>query len=326
MTHEAILLNLNLLLWLFFAYRFVMAVKHRKVNSGVAVRAWGVVFCMDTIAASTVPGAEALIDAQFGGLPITNLARSVMILVTAQFIMLIVRPDSPLSAARMRFFLWVNPLLAVGIVFIFIGFVQSGLPYGANYTLIKVIRSAIMTGWMLVIVLPTFTYLWRIEQVRPMKLRYGISAVLGVLYLIQCISSISAVIATITASPLEGALLQIADTSSYLCIGLFIAIMIPYRWLMPVFYPRRLRVYRRLQQLEALVILWSTAPPLLPNLPLNLTNVGELELGIYQKVISILDMLSTMKPAGAPLRARIEAVVNPALPFPELAERLAALR
>lgn len=327
MTDQAVVISLNLLLWIFFAYRFVLAFKHRKLTSGASLVAWGIFFSMYWIAALTVDAIELTIDSRFGGLPVTTFVRTLLILGTAHAFFLAIRDGQVLLQPLRRVFTLLSPLVMVICTVLFGWFTVTRLiSTEAVIQMIKSIRDVAMTAWTILIFVPMHVRLLRAEQVRPMKLRYGVALAFFAAYAVECLSTVGLALGMLVTPALVDALYPAERASTYLCLILLLAMLLPYRWLLPVFYPKRLELYWRLRRVEKRVKLWASEPPLLRELPLNLTHPDALELAIYQKVIAILDMAPTLRPGGAELKGRILQMHDPTLPFSEVARRLATLR
>lgn len=322
---QAIVFSLNLVLWFYLAYRFFVALAKRKVTSGASLHAWGLIFGCYLIAALTVDEIELHIDASFGGLPMSTLIRSLLMLATIHSYFMAMRRIYAYPKTVKRFFLWVNPLIALICIGLFAWFATTRFVTSNDITtLIKAIRDAAIILWLRLILFPSALHLWRKEQVRPMKLHRVTDLMFYGVVLVQCAAEIAWSLSIYYAPALAPPLATVERGSTYLCLLLFLVMLLPLRLFLPLFYPVRLLLYLRLQRLERAVNQRSSGRPPLGKLPLRLTHPDELELAIYQKVIAILDRYPSLKDAA--LQQRIGQVVETRPAFPELAHKLAAIQ
>ena len=158
-----------------------------------------------------------------------------------------------------------------------------------------------------------------------MKLHRMLDLGFWVFFLTESMTGILLSLAIVSGVSWEPSLWTLDRTSTYLCYVLILAALLPYRWLVPLFYPRKLLLYWRLRHLEGIVKRWSAAQAPAPDLPLRLTHPDEIELAIYQTVIAILDMYPSMSGRGQRLREQIQQVVAAQPPYGELVQRIASL-
>ncbi len=325
MNDTAIVFSFNVVLWFYLAYRFFLALAKRKITNGASLHAWGLIFGCYLIAALSVDSIELALDTSFGGLPMSILVRSLLMLATIHLYFLGMRQINPYPPAVQRFFRWANPLFALVCVAIVVWSAWTNHTSTADISsLIKIWRDAAILLWLRLILFPSALHLWRTEQVRPMKLHRVTDLLFYIMVLVQCSAEILWVLALSFVPTVAPLLAAVERGSTYLCLLLFLVMLLPLRPFMPLFYPLRLLLYLRLQRLERAVSQRSTGRPPLGKLPLRLTHPDELELAIYQKVIAILDRYPSLKDAD--LQRQIQHVVASKPPFPELTDKLAAIQ
>ncbi len=327
MSDHTIVLSLSLVLWAFLAYRFIRAVKNRKVNDGASLHAWAIFFLIYFIAILTVNSVGTWIDGHFDGLPVTTLTRCLLMLATVQVFFLGIErvyKRRPLIAEYLMRLTIVDAALCIGL---FIWFAtHRPISRDAIIYLLKDVRDVMMIAWTILIFFPFSIHLWRHEQVRPMKLHRALDLVFWAAFLTESITGITLSVAVPLAARWEPYVWAVDRSSTYLCYLLMLTTLVPYRWLMPLFYPRKLLLYLRLKRLQGIVKRWSATQPPLPDLSLKLTHPDDIELAIYQTVIAILDMYPSMSGSGRTLQEQIQRVVAAQPQYGELVQRIASIR
>jgi len=325
MSDQAVLFSLNALLWVFFLYRFFNARQRRKITSRQSAIAWGAFSTIYFLLLLSTDAVEVAVDGVFGGAPVTTLLRSLLILGALHGYLLAARHDLVRSPSRERVFLRLNPITAVIILSLFGWSVSTHLiPHDALALLIKGVRDISVMAWCVFILLPLHLRWFQAERVRPMKLMYGMNFACYTALLVQSVSTVGIALGVVTRTPVD-ALYPIERASTYLFMALLLTLIFPYRWLMPALYPRQFRIYLRMWRLERAVRRWAAEPPLLEPLPLNLLEPDAIELAIYQKVVTVLDIFPSMQGNEA-LKRRIAAQVDPNAAYPELLKALLEVR
>ena len=149
LTEEALLVALNVLLWVTLGYRFVRAFQRRKVKGGASLYAWGGFFLLYLVVALKAPPVENALDALFHEVPVTLIVRSTLILLTAQvYLFLIGDAAAARLAGTRQVFHRVNPLIILLCIVLFVLLVPSRvIPFTASEHIIKTVRDAAMIGW-----------------------------------------------------------------------------------------------------------------------------------------------------------------------------------
>lgn len=328
MPNQFIFVSLNLTLWITLGYRFFRAVTRRKVTNGASLYIWSIFFLLYFIVLLKVPSLEAGIDAQFNQLPVTMLVRTLLILGTAQvYSLLINKTDYAPALHIQRAFRFINPaiMLACSGLFLLIVPIQL-IPNAASEHIIKSIRDAAMIIWAVLIFIPACVGLWRSERVRPAKLFHGLNLIFYAVYILNCLGELVWALVYSFAPQWEAALTARLQYLDYLSILLFLLMLFPFRRLMPLFYPGRLRTLLRLRRLEAAVVQLSQTRPQTIRMSLNLMHPDELELAIYQSTISIMDSYRGIGERGQQLRERIAQLVETNSDYADLVREMAAIR
>jgi hypothetical protein len=327
MLDQVVVFSLNLTLWIFLGYRFIRAVQHRKLTNGASLHAWSVFFLCYIITLLTVDAIELSIDASFDGLPVTVVVRSLLILGTAQLFFFGARPLNPKPLRAERWYLRTNPMVMSACIGIFIWYCWLRPITTVDVThLIKGVRDTAMIVWMGIIFIPTGLQMWRQEHVRPLKVRSALNVLFYMVYTLQCGSGLAWSFSVYFVPQLEPALFIVERFTTYLCLVLVLILIFPYRWLMPLFYPRQLLLYLRLRRFAAKLQRLAHGFALAPRLPLNLTHPDEIELAIYQQVIAILDMYPLLEAEETGLKARIQQVIASQDNYVDLARQMAAIK
>lgn len=327
MSNQAIVFILSAALSFFLIYRFIRALKNRKVTNGASLHAWAVFFLVSLIAILTIDPVSKQLDGYFSGLPVTVLTRSLLMLMTALVFFRGVESFYERRPRLAEYVMWLTIVDAGICIGVFVWFATSHLiSADATIYLIKDLRDVMMIAWALLIFIPFSVQLWRSEQVRPMKLHRVLDLGFWIAFLFESITGIALSLAVLFGARWQSYLWIMDRSFTYLCYLLILTALFPYRWLMPVFYPRKLLLYLRLKRLQHRVEQWSATRSSLSGLVLNLTHPDELELAIYQTVIQILDMYPSMNGSGRALQEQIQRVVETQPSYNEFAQKLANLR
>ncbi len=324
MSNQTIVLVLSAALGLFLVYRFIRALKDRKVTDRASLHAWAVFFLVSLIAILTIDSVSERLDGYFRGLPVTVLTRSLLMLVT---IVVFFRGIEGFYERRPRlakYLMWLTTADIGVCVGAFVWFVMwRFVSDDAMIYLIKDLRDIMMIAWTFLIFVPFSVQLWRSEQVRPMKLHRALDLGFWIAFLFDSVTGIVVSIAVLFEVRWQTYLWIMDRSFTYLCYLLMLVALFPYRWLMPLFYPGKLLLYFRLNRVKRNIKRWSATQPLQADLAPNLAHPDEVELAIYQTVIQILDMYPSMTGGGRALQEQIQRFVEAQLSYNEFAQKLA---
>lgn len=327
MSNQIPVFVLSLFLWVFLGYRFLRAFRRHRLTDRASLYAWMVFFLCYLVVALDVPSVEGVINQRFGDRPVTALARNVAILITAQFFFLATRHVDAPSARMKQLFRWTNPLIMLFTILLFAW--MAGMETISAEVMthsVKTIREAAMLLWTPLVFWPTLIRIWRLEQFRPMKLRYALSLMFYATFIVECASGLIWTFTVFFAPVLQSQALILDQASSLVCLLQFVVMLFPFRWLVIVFYPQQLWVYVRLHRLLSAVKHFATVHPPVPEQSYNLARASDLELAIYQQVIEILDLYPSMSPAGELLQREIRSAAEHEIRYNELVGRLAGIR
>jgi len=326
MNDQNVVLVLNAALWLFFSYRLVRALQRRKINGPAPLQAWLLFVSCYLTAVLVYEPLAAAVDRLFGGIPMAMLLRTVMMLLTAQFYFMALRRLHPLKTSADAIFTVVNPGVMLLCLIIFIISIQSQLlTHDQLDALIKGIRDLAISFWVVTIFAPITWQLWKIEQLRPMKIHRTLSLVFLAVFLVQTLGGLGLSVATLQQTNSASFFETVDRLSKYGCLVLLLALLFPYRWVLPLLYPRKLYTLFRLARLESYMELRTYLNRPLAKVPVNLWQLEEIELAIYQKIIAILDMYRLLDDSGQALHSKIQAVITEEPPFERLVWRLAVI-
>jgi len=296
MNDQNVVLMLNGAIWLFFLYRLVRALQHRKITGPAPLQAWLLFLSCYLTAILLYEPLAAQVDHLFGGIPMAMLLRTIMMLLTAQFYFMALRRLHPLKISAATVFTVANPGVMLLCLILFVINTESQLlTYTQLDALIKGIRDLAMSLWVVTIFAPITWQLWHLEQLRPMKIHRTLSLIFLAVFLVQTLGGLGLSVATLQQADSRSFFDTIDRISKYGCLLLLLALLFPYKWVLPLLYPRKLYTLFRLARLEQYMELRTYLNRPLVKVPVNLWRLEEIELAIYQKIIAILDMYSPLK-------------------------------
>ena len=326
MSDERILLLLNLLIWGFFlaaaGARLPAAPTRRPPGAAGLERftccaTWSVLLDLSAV--------ERAVNTLLGGLPVVLYLRSGLLLLTAQLFARMFQAADPQPRR------WIEPLLSAttGIIllllFLFIPAQWARLPVEQQIVVVRTLRDGLMCAWIGLFFFPLGLELWQREQVRLMKVRdlltlgfYGGYMIYGSLSLLHGLLT--------DFAPRYAADVMAGQRSiGYLCLLLFFLLLLPFRGLRVLLYPRQLYLYWRLRRLGQAVLRQSSTRFSSAPLRVPWFHSRELELATYQNLIVVLDHYRGIG-AADPVVEQIEAIVLTTPQYPDLVRRLAAVR
>lgn len=142
------------------------------------------------------------------------------------------------------------------------------------------------------------------------------------------IGGISAFVLLLLQRPDVTMLVRALRPFVYVGFFAFLMTLVPYSWLVWFFHLPRWVVYRRLQNLERIVIRHVGGEAMARQPVYRLLRVDDLELAIYRTVISILDHYPVMQSSSksSPLYRQIHEATRPGSEYSELVKTLTSLR
>jgi hypothetical protein len=187
------------------------------------------------------------------------------------------------------------------------------------------VRDSLLLIPVLTLFLPGTWHLWRGESVIGMKFKELTIIVCYTLYSFIAVGNvIKAVLAFIDVEQIDN-IERIFNPILILGVVAFVLLLIPYQWLVSLYFPTRYHQYRRIKRLEQYVLRQVGMGDKAKPITVGVLSVAELELAIYIAVINIVDLQSLLLHMQATHLAIREAIdVNQ--PYSELVRRLAAVR
>lgn len=327
MPNQGVVLSLLILFSGFFIYRIFQAYRHDKLNNPASLLVWTIFFVCYLVAVLTFDTLAVRIDALFTGYPVTTLIRSLLILTATQLYFTALQRIDTRPRLMGYVLARLNPIAMVACVILFVAGAQSGnLEISELDLLVKAVRDAVMMLWLVLIFLPKTWGLLHHELIRPMRVHRLLSLGFFGMYLIQTVSGLGLSISSLSGSSAAQVFEMLDRYSLYGSLLTFLPILLPYKWLMPLFYPRRLLTLLRIHRLETYVKRMSNSQPYYSEPKLRLSHPDEMELTIYQKVIAILDMYPNINEAGREVRERLQVLVDSQPKFDQLVRQMAAIR
>ncbi len=118
------------------------------------------------------------------------------------------------------------------------------------------------------------------------------------------------------------------EVVAYLCLLLFFLMLLPFRGVRLLLYPKRLWLYRRLRRLQVSVKAQAEIDFEFEKLDVNILRPNELETAIYQSLVDILDHYPCMRSTdeAQQIARRIDAVVQQTPPYADLVKSLAQVK
>ncbi len=324
MADHEIVLFLNILLWIWLGYRFARAFMHRKINNGAALYMWSLVLFCYLAALLTVDEIESAIDEQVNGLPLSILIRTLIMLATAHLFYLGLRSLRLIDGRFGYFFPRINFGVALICILIFTAIAANfGLSHESGGYLIKTVRDVTIAAWVLLLCVPTGRHLLAIERLRPMKAHRLMNLLFFVALLLVSVAGVAHATAYLTGSSSEPVFSTFERFITYFVMVTLLTMLIPFRWLSVLFYPQRYLLLRRIRSLENRINEEIKSPLFSPRVTLS-ASLDDLELAIYQAVISILDNYQSL-PDNAVKRQIVE-LMDTRPPFELLARQMASVR
>ncbi len=321
MTDQAIVFSLSTLLCTFFAYRFIRAVYRRRITSRAALLGWGVFFSLYLSVALSIDDFEISVDSLFGGQPVALLTRTLLGFTAAYLVYIGMRQLYP-GLPRLRWFVVrFSAVVAICLVLMVIWSARTNALNPAELSLyIRGIRAIPLIAWLTIMLLPPVIVSFRREKTHVPRFRMILVVITHIALAMQLASELAWVFALQNGSDAAPGLLRFERISSYVSYLLLFIMLIPYDVLQPIFYPNRMRVYLRLKRLRRVVVPRAESAG-----QLKLMHPDDLDMATYDQVVDIFDHYRKL-PDDAPLRAKIQRVIDRDEPYAALVRDLARIR
>ena len=315
-------------LWVIFAIGLFRAHRRQRLHTPKGRWIW-LLFFLWTVAFSLWGDAmELAVNQVFKGLPVGLYVKCVCMMLTFHGYAQILKPMRSSTIMIYRVLDLLTPTVLVIIVLSFVLYARNpSIPYANLRYLVIGIRDLVMGLLAVFVFIPYTLHLRRIETNPSLKLKQSTALVCFICFVMVALGGISAFALTLLQHPDVTALIRLLRPFVYIGFFAFLMTLVPYRWLAWFFHLPRWVIYRRLRNLEQIVIrhMDGQATPREPMY--RLLRVDELELAIYRTVISILDqypyMLSSTE--SLPLYHQIHQATRPDSDYPELVKTLTRL-
>ncbi|MEQ8677206.1 MAG: hypothetical protein RLP44_08635 [Aggregatilineales bacterium] len=328
MTSIQGIIILKIGLWLIYISAFFRARARGTFATQSARRIWLLFFLWNIAFTLWGDETEIALNQFFSGMPLALFIKSGCMLLTFYLYYLLLKPVRP-SRLLYGFLDLLCPIMMVigAIWYVFYGASLMG-DYSNQRFLVIGIRDFVMTIYAIVIFIPYTLIMLSRERHAPMKVKQTAALTCFCCYLIVASAGMAA---GITAQFGHADVEQIArtgDPAVYIGLIAFMVTMIPYRWLEILFQARRMMLYWKLRRLEQYVTRDVDArlrPPIFQD---RVVKPENLELVLYQLMISILDHYHLIEkyPRYGDLYQQLEAIQQMNYSYPTLLRRLAMVK
>lgn len=325
MRTQSILIGLNVLLWVFFAYRFVRMFRRHRMNGGTALLAWTIQLFCYLVCLFTVASIEQQLDNLAGGLPVILYVRSILVILTAYLYALLMSYAHP-SAFQLNRGLMVGVPSLIVVLIIFFGIAQRlSIPVEHQSIIVKSLRDALMAAWLVTYFIPAAVVMWKEEQHRLMKTRDLLMIIFFGSFFAYCCGSLLQSFSSVFVPNLLEVESSFTSLLTYACLLLFLLLLLPFRIIRLFFYPGRLFLYLRLKHVRNTVVRNSDISLFDHRLSVNILRPDQLEVAIYEATIDILDYYPGLSSSvnEMNLADRIEMIVKESPRYAELVRALA---
>lgn len=191
-------------------------------------------------------------------------------------------------------------------------------------------RDFMLLGPTLVVFIPAARTFWRQEQIKGMKSKQLAVMICFMLYSLVAVGNVLNAALTLLHVERTQQIAGLLGPILVFGLGAFVLILLPYAWVMRVFYPVRLYRYWKLRRLESYVLqqVGGQSEHLTPAELMRLWQADALELAIYRSIINVIDYGALLKqhPNEADLYQRIRAIALSQQPYSEIVHQLTEVK
>ena len=271
---------------------------------------------------------ELAVNQVFNGLPVGLYVKCVCMMLTFHGYAQILKPMRSSTIMIYRVLDLLTPTVLVIIVLSFVLYARNpSIPYANLRYLVIGIRDLVMGLLAVFVFIPYTLHLWRNETNPSLKLKQFTALVCFICFVMVALGGISAFALTLLQYPDVTAFIRLLRPFVYVGFFAFLITLVPYRWLAWFFHMPRWIVYRRLRNLEQVVIGHMGDQTIERETVYRLLRNDELELAIYRTVIFILDHYPLMQGSIESLQLyhQIHQATQPDSDYPELVKTLTSL-
>jgi hypothetical protein len=292
-------LLLVMLLWAVYIVQFVRVFRQQRGNPQFRFTVWWMFFLACVAFTFTGKDVEEATDALFRGLPISLYIKYFAMTQGIRLYFDLLHSVHPLPTQTFHRLHWLHSVSLWGgiLSFIIVALLDVGTHPEIRYY-VNAARDVVVAVYLLMGLIPVNRYLIGQETVPTMRFKLALNLLFCITYVTVAMSSlISLVVVMFRLGDVER-LLPLFLPLTYVVYALFLAALVPHRWIAVLLFPGRLYTYSRLQKLcHVLQLHTGTAVPFKP-MPVRVLSLGALEIAIYQTMIVIFDLIAQMRDEG----------------------------
>ncbi|HEX2619341.1 MAG TPA: hypothetical protein VHL11_04315 [Phototrophicaceae bacterium] len=227
---------------------------------------------------------------------------------------------------------WFVVVFVIGIVSLLPVLITPSSTHSDMHDVLTGLRDLLLLVPTIVIFIPATWVLWRREEIKGMKSKQFMILVCFGMYSLLAVGNIANSVFTLLHQEKTKQLEQFFAPVLGISLIAYVTLLLPYRWLTRVFYPTRLYLYWKLKHLERYVLqevgVQAEVDTSTSLRVVNLWQLDELELAIYQAVINVLDYGALLKqsPENSELYRQIQAIAQSNRPYSELVHLLTVVK
>ncbi len=287
------------LLWLVFVPVFIRACFEGQLADPDRRGSWiqaGLALLIFTLMGERM---DLRVDRWFGGLPVTLYLKYFGMLVWFQLYYAFARrivPDRPI-------YRYLNVVIPAGVI---LGLLTvplvAAIPYGERSTA-RLLVTGLRDVWILLLSLlaiaPAARHLSVDEGIPGMRIKQGMIFTAHLAYAVVAVGNITVATLIMGGFDRSAEIDRITAPFMGMAVLAFVVLLLPYRWLQPLFLPQRFWLYWRLKLRERQLLRAVAARSDLPWFSFHLLRADELELALYRTVINLYDY-GLLLPPDAP--------------------------
>lgn len=315
-------------LWLIYVPAFFRARSRGTFASQSARRIWMLFFLWNIAFTLWGDETEIALNQFFDGMPLALFVKSGCMLLTFYLYYLLLKPVHPSRPIYYVLDALCPIVLVLGMIWYFFYGASLMDDYANERFLVIGIRDYTMTIYAVVIFIPYTLIMLSRERHAPMKVKQSAALTCFCCYLVVASAGMAAGLTARFGSADVEHIARNGDPAVYIGLIAFMVTMIPYRWLEILFQARRMMLYWKLRRLEELVTRDVEArlrPPIFQD---RVVKPENLELVIYQLMISILDHYHLIEKNSryANLYKQLEEIQQMNYGYPTMLKQLARVR
>jgi hypothetical protein len=285
-----------MLLWAVYIVQFVRVFRQQRGNPQFRFAVWWMFFLACVAFTFTGKDVEETTDALFGGMPISLYIKYFAMTQGIRLYFDLLHSVHPLPTQIFHRLRWLHPLSLWGgvVTFIMVALLDIRAHPEMRYY-VNAARDMVVAVYLLMGLIPVNRYLIVQETVPTMRFKLALNLLFCITYVTVAVSSLVSLIVVMFSLGDVERLLPLFLPLTYIVYALFLAALVPHRWIAVLLFPARLYMYSRLQKLlHTLQLHTGMAAPFKP-MPVRVLSLGALEIAIYQTMIAIFDLAAQMR-------------------------------